>query len=144
MICKIRRRNKADRYSLFSWSILGITFLLCVATSATKYHKVFAEGEYSVRSDCPGSKTEGLLTISKAPGSTPDEIYSLVPGTEFGLPTNTLASSATQEKDTGEKISMSANGRECRVMIWEKEEDTGIFACYQDNDLICTIQLKKK
>ncbi|HYX31695.1 MAG TPA: hypothetical protein VE954_01185 [Oligoflexus sp.] len=130
---------------IYSGLILGFAIVTSLATSQKSHTRNFAEGTYLVTSDCPNAQAEGQLRIDPVvSGSGLDtENYTLVTGTDFGFPSNTLEHGAVKDPNQGDTATVTANGRECKAMLWDTQAHSGLFTCHRGDQLECTIHLQK-
>jgi hypothetical protein len=70
-------------------------------------------------------------------------IQRLEDGIRFGFPSNILISGRVHDPDRGDAAKVQDGDRECKVLLWETQENSGLFACSNGSELECTIHLRK-
>ncbi|WP_141734225.1 hypothetical protein [Oligoflexus tunisiensis] len=125
-----------------SWLAFTLAVVTALATSSPTHSRVFAEGSYQVKSDCPNAQTEGVLTITLESVAL-ERTYILTTGTDFGFPDNRMSAGRVYDQDEGDSVTVSSDERVCKAMLWDAQAHSGIFACHRGDELECTIHLEK-
>jgi hypothetical protein len=125
-----------------SGAVLLLAILTTLATSSPTYQRDFATGIYQVKSDCPNAQTDGQLVLTKVEDSYYG-LYQLNDGITFGFPSNTLVAGTVSEPKTAGKATVEDGARICKALLWETQNNSGLFACHRGDDLECTIHLQK-
>jgi len=129
---------------IYSGAVLLLAIATTLATTSPTYRRGFALGTYQVKSDCPNAQTDGQLTLSGNSLNLPgDDVYQLSDGMAFGFPSNTLDAGTVKEEKSAGKAQVEDGSRICKALLWETENNSGLFACHRGNDLECTIHLQK-
>lgn len=130
---------------VYSGAVLLFAVFTTLATSLPSYQRSFVPGTYRVKSDCPNGQAEGQLTIEIF---DPSELgqgprYRLDNGTAFGFPSNDLIAGRVTGPESGGTVTVQDAERICKAMLWEAQDNSGLFVCHRGDALECTIHLKK-
>lgn len=130
---------------IFSGAALLFALVTSLATSNPSFERNFAVGTYLVKSDCPNAQAEGEMLIERDSSAEPAtrESYRLINGIAYGFPSNTLLEGRVRDSDLSGTATVQDGERECKVLLWETEANSGLFACYRGEQLECTIHLQK-
>lgn len=129
--------------SIYSYACIGLAVLVSLATSFPTGPKTLLTGSYRVQSDCPDSLSEGTLEILIPNDSFESNSRTLNEGTQFGFPSDTLNLPFDSRIEDGGAIVSEADGRHCKATVWNSASSTGLFSCYEQGNLLCTIFLER-
>ncbi len=128
---------------IYAYACLSLAVLVSLATSFPSQTNSLAPGTYLVKSDCPDAEPSGTLEIVTTDDSLDLGQRRMNEGTRFGFPSNNLGPDALpSDKNSGSGMLSSSDTRICKATIWDPASDTGLFSCYEQGELICTIYLE--
>lgn len=119
--------------------ILAFAISTVMATYVRRPHLYVGikAGTYSVKSDCQGNSKEGTLVVSSVLGNK----QLLQKGTDFGFPSDHVINGEVSSWDTPNTVKSTGDRRVCKSFVWGSENDSALFVCYLDEEIVCTIYL---